>query len=303
MSIVSTVSIVIFIETGTCAIIGAMNKIELPLSVKAGEELEVQLSPFGNFPNVTDDGERIVQVCDRTAFEHVVANFSEELLVDFEHDAETGGPTTAAAWVQRVSLDDDLGLMAIFKFTDLGAEAVTQRRLRFLSPVWTLDEAMRPERLISVGLTNKPNLPVRPLLNRAPGAVTVEDTKGHNTMKEQLIALLDLAEGASEEEIVAAVQAVVQRDKDAAEAALNAEAESVADENEERIANRAEFVKFYCTNREAARAFLATLRAPCKTPAPPAPPVCNRAVAQQPTEGFAACKTPEERIAYIERHH
>lgn len=278
------------------------SRIELPLSVKAGEELEVQLSPFGNFPNVTDEGERIVQVCDRAAFERVVANFSEELLVDFEHDAETGGSTTAAAWVQKVFIDDELGLMAVFKFTDLGAEAVTQRRLRFLSPVWTLDEAMRPERLISVGLTNKPNLPVRPLLNRAPGLVNVED-KGQNTMKEQLIALLDLAEGASEEEIVAAVQAVVQRDKDAAEAALNAEAEAVADENAERIANRAEFVKFYRANRDAARAFLGTLRVPNKAPAQPKQPVCNRSAAKAPEVGFAQCKTPEERIAYIQQHY
>lgn len=277
-------------------------RIGLPSEVKAGEALEVQLSPYGRFPNVTDDGERIVQVCDRAAFECVVANFSEELLVDFEHDSELGGPTTAAAWVQKVFIDDEMGLMAVFKLTDLGAEAVTQRRLRFLSPVWTLDEAMRPERLISVGLTNKPNLPVRPLLNRAPGLRNVED-KGQTKMKEQLIALLGLAAEASDEEVIAAVQALKQENDAYAEAALNAEAEAVADENAERIANRAEFVKFYCANREAARAFLGTLRVPNKAPAQPKQPVCNRAVAQQPTEGFATCKTPEERIAYIQQHY
>ncbi|MBQ9693684.1 MAG: hypothetical protein IJV69_02895 [Kiritimatiellae bacterium] len=277
-------------------------RIGLPSEVKAGEALEVQLSPYGRFPNVTDDGERIVHVCDRAAFECVVANFSEELLVDFEHDSELGGPTTAAAWVQKVFIDDEMGLMAVFKLTDLGAEAVTQRRLRFLSPVWTLDEAMRPERLISVGLTNKPNLPVRPLLNRAPGLRNVED-KGQTKMKEQLIALLGLAAEASDEEVIAAVQALKQENDAYAEAALNAEAEAVADENAERIANRAEFVKFYCANREAARAFLGTLRVPNKAPAQPKQPVCNRAVAQQPTEGFATCKTPEERIAYIQQHY
>ena len=277
-------------------------RIGLPSEVKAGEALEVQLSPYGRFPNVTDDGERIVQVCDRAAFERVVANFSDELLVDFEHDSELGGPTTAAAWVQKVFIDDEMGLMAVFKLTDLGAEAVTQRRLRFLSPVWTLDEAMRPERLISVGLTNKPNLPVRPLLNRAPGLRNVED-KGQHTMKEQLIALLGLAAETSDEEVIAAVQALKQENDAYAEAALNAEAEAVADENADRLANRDAFKALYVKNRDAAKALLATMKPPVKAPAPVPQPVCNRAAAKAPEAGFAQCKTPEERVAYIQQHY
>jgi phage I-like protein len=261
-------------------------RIGLPSEVKAGEALEVQLSPYGRFPNVTDDGERIVQVCDRAAFERVVANFSDELLVDFEHDSELGGPTTAAAWVQKVFIDEETGLMAVFKLTDLGAEAVTQRRLRFLSPVWTLDEAMRPERLISVGLTNKPTLPVRPLLNRAPGLRNVED-KGQNTMKEQLIALLGLAAEASDEEVIAAVQALKQENDAYAEAALNAEAEAVADENADRLANREAFKALYVKNRDAAKALLATLKPSTKAP------VCNRAVAKTPEHLGAAADSDQ----------
>lgn len=261
-------------------------RIGLPRDLFAGEALEVQLSPYGRFPNVTDDGERIVQVCDRAAFERVVANFAEELLVDFEHDSELGGPTTAAAWVQKVFIDEEMGLMAVFKLTDLGAEAVTQRRLRFLSPVWTLDEAMRPERLISVGLTNKPNLPVRPLLNRAPGLRNVED-KGQNTMKEQLIALLGLAAEASDEEVIAAVQALKQENDAYAEAALNAEAEAVADENADRLANREAFKALYVKNRDAAKALLATLKPSTKAP------VCNRAVAKTPEHLGAAADSDQ----------
>lgn len=261
-------------------------RIGLPSEVNAGEALEVQLSPYGRFPNVTDDGERIVQVCDRAAFERVVANFSDELLVDFEHDSELGGPTTAAAWVQKVFIDEEMGLMAVFKLTDLGAEAVTQRRLRFLSPVWTLDEAMRPERLISVGLTNKPNLPVRPLLNRAPGLRNVED-KGQTTMKEQLIALLGLAAEVSDEEVIAAVQALKQENDAYAEAALNAEAEAVADENADRLANRAAFKALYVKNRDAAKALLATMKPSTKAP------VCNRAAAKTPEHLGAAADSDQ----------
>ena len=138
----------------------------LPEAIAAGDEREVQLSPFGDFPGVLE-GQRVMQHCDQAAFERIVANFAGEVLVDFEHRAELGGSTEAAAWVQSLRIDPAKGLMATFRFTDKGAEAVANRRLRFLSPVWLLDSEGRPEQLISVGLTNKPNLPVRPLLNRA----------------------------------------------------------------------------------------------------------------------------------------
>jgi phage I-like protein len=263
--------------------------IQCPKEVKAGDTLDVQLSPYGHFPNVTDDGTPIVQCCDGAAFEHVVANFTDEVLVDFEHDAETGGPTTAAAWVQKVYVDPDKGLMATFKLTDLGAEALSQRRLRFLSPVWTLDEQYRPECLISVGLTNKPNLPVRPLLNRAPGLQPVED-KGQTKMKEQLITALGLAPEATDEEILAAVQALVQRVEEADAAALNAEAEAVADENKDLIANREAFKQLYVTNRDAAKAFLATLKPIEKVS------VCNRAAAKAP-KSFAESADADKALA------
>lgn len=263
--------------------------IQCPKEVKAGDTLDVQLSPYGRFPNVTDDGTPIVQCCDDAAFEQVVANFTDEVLVDFEHDAETGGPTTAAAWVQKVYVDPDKGLMATFKLTDLGAEALSQRRLRFLSPVWTLDEQYRPERLISVGLTNKPNLPVRPLLNRAPGLQNVED-KGQPKMKEQLITALGLAPEATDEEILAAVQALVQRVEEADAAALNAEAEAIADENKDLIANREAFKQLYVTNRDAAKALLATLKPIEKGN------VCNRAAAKAP-KSFAESADADKAIA------
>ena len=272
----------------------------LPETVAAGDEREVQLSPFGEFPGLLD-GRRVIQTCDQAAFERLVANFSGEVLVDFEHKAELGGDTEAAAWVQGLRIDPAKGLMATFRFTDKGAEAVANRRLRFLSPVWSLDEAGRPERLVSVGLTNKPNLPVRPLLNRAPGDSDVEEKE--NEMKEQLIAALGLAPEATDEEVVSAVAALRQRCDEQEAAALNAEAEQVAEENKDRICNKEAFKALYVRNKEDAMAFLACVAAP-KAPAPAAKTVCNKAEARNPADAanpFAACRTPEERCAAIER--
>lgn len=245
----------------------------LPETVAAGDEREVQLSPFGEFSGLLD-GRRVIQTCDQAAFERLVANFSGEVLVDFEHKAELGGDTEAAAWVQGLRIDPAKGLMATFKFTDVGAEAVANRRLRFLSPVWSLDAEGRPERLVSVGLTNKPNLPVRPLLNRAPGDSDVEEKE--NEMKEQLIAALGLAPEATDEEVVSAVAALKQRCDEQEAAALNAEAEQVAEENKDRICNKEAFKALYVRNKEDAMAFLA-----CTKPAAPRT-VINRAEARPP---------------------
>lgn len=281
LSILSTLSTVALKKGRGRGILWGMKRIimniasdPLPETVAAGDELDVQLSPFGDFPGLLE-GQRVIQTCDRAAFERLVANFSGEVLVDFEHKAEQGGDTEAAAWVQALRVDPEQGLMATFRFTDVGAEAVANRRLRFLSPVWSLDGQGRPERLISVGLTNKPNLPVRPILNREDAGTPPVEEKD-TRMKEQLIAALGLAPEATDDDVVAAVAALKQRCDEQEAAALNAEAEQVAEENKDRIANTAAFKAFYVKNREAAKAMIACL-APTAKPA-----VCNKAEARAP---------------------
>lgn len=282
----------------------------LPETVSAGDELEVQLAPYGDFPGVLE-GRTVRQRCDRAAFERLAGNFSGEVLVDFEHKAERGGDTEAAAWVQALRVDPAKGLMATFRFTDVGAEAVANRRLRFLSPVWELDAEGRPGRLVSVGLTNKPNLPVRPILNRAPdtepqpqGTPSMEEDKTPGAAPEtraRLIEILGLGPDADDAAILQAAETLAKAYAEAQEAALNAEAEQAAEENKERIANRDAFKRLYVSNREAVRATLACLRAPAPTPARV---VCNAAAARRPVpaaDPLAGCRTPEERCAAIER--
>lgn len=283
----------------------------LPETVAAGDELEVQLAPYGDFPGVLE-GRTVRQRCDRAAFERLAGNFSGEVLVDFEHKAERGGDTEAAAWVQALRIDPAKGLMATFRFTDKGAEAVANRRLRFLSPVWELDGEGRPCRLVSVGLTNKPNLPVRPIMNRAPGQGsleawklgglakdggalphtptiytpnkgtdmepdTPEPTPAAPDLRARLIEILGLGPDADDAAILQAAENLRAVAAEAQEAALNAEAEAAAEENKEAIQNKEAFKRLYVANREAGRAFAACLRR-----VPATTPVCNRAQARRP---------------------
>ena len=260
-----------------------------PITLEANtQEVWCQLAPFGTFKGKRGD-EVVDQVCDRQAFEQVIAAFTPEVLVDFEHRAENTDDTSAAAWVQGLEIRDD-GLWGNLRFTDIGAEAVRGRRLRFLSPVWTLDADGRPDALKSIALTNTPNFNLRPVLNKELAGAEQKPPKGTSNMKE-LAALYGLPETATEAEILAAAQAAQaqlaelgKRLADLESATLNTEAEKVADENEDKIANKAKFVELYVANKDVALGLLGTLKAPAavtnkaavRTPASFSTPVQNK---------------------------
>ena len=278
----------------------------LPKSVKGGEEIDVLVSPLGTFPH--PDGE---QLCTREAFDALVAKWEAdgkpEILVDFDHASETGGPTEAAAWATNLTSDED-GLHAKFRMTDKGAEALTATRYRYLSPAWYVDEEGHPTELSTIALTNRPNLPVPRLLNRKPdaepapaqnaeaGEAHLPDPAGAgegnppeegNTTEPQkndmdkLREMLGLAAEATDEEVLAAVDALrAERDQlrsekeqmeaAAKEAALDAEADKFVEEQGDKIADKEACKNAYKQNPEATRALFNALRVPAK-PAEPAP--------------------------------
>lgn len=71
---------------------------QLPEKISPGEELEVQLAPLGDWPNVDAKGKKVVQRVTAEAVSRLGANFGGEVLVDVDHDS-IGGSTEAAAWV------------------------------------------------------------------------------------------------------------------------------------------------------------------------------------------------------------
>ena len=197
----------------------------------------VQLSPFGEF--VLHDGGKMngcVQHCTREAFEAMVANWkaagSPDILVDVDHASATGVSTEAAAWAKNLRVDDT-GLCADFELTPKGKELIGGKQYRFVSPGWSLDKDGTPLALCSVGLTNRPNLPVKPVVNSGDAGGRDPDDPNENkettTMDpKKIAAALGLPETATEEEILAAVQAMKKKEADAAEAAAEAEAEKFA---------------------------------------------------------------------------
>lgn len=262
---------------------------QLPETVQPGETLPaVQLCPFGNFP-----GEKSMQVCDRAAFEQLIAdwraNGAKEILMDFEHQSEVeriDSDTRAAAWISNLAIDDERGLVGDVKFTDQGAEAVSNRRLRFLSCTWYTDKAGRPTKMTTVALTNKPNIPVAPILNKGPvpGVKNVEGKKGSAMDIEKLKQALGLPAEATEEQVLAAIKEGQDAKAKAAElqakaekAALEKEADEFAEANAKKC-NKDVLKAQYIANKDVAKALVAGI-----PDAPDVQRVLNKQTAKTPS--------------------
>ena len=246
-------------------------------------QVKVQLSPFGEF-TLHDGGKRngTVQHCSKAAFEALVANWkaagSPDVLVDVDHASARGGSTEAAAWCNALEVVSD-GVE--------GLELVKNRSYRFVSPGWTLSPDGTPVSLCSVALTNRPNLPVKPVVNadetggRDPDDPT--QTKGNPEMDpKKIAAALGLPETATEEEVLAAIKAMQDREAQAAAGAANAKAEEFA-ENAVKAgkiaANSKEAVKAaYLKSPEVAQEMLNSVAAPA-----PAAKLPDFTAAKQPT--------------------
>ncbi len=245
-----------------------MNK--LPRTIKPGEEIEVQIAPYGEYAcrdgNPKHNGE--VQRVTPEAVARLVANFENELLVDFDHASETTPTTEAAAWLVALRADPELGLAGRMKFTDIGAAAVSNRRYRFVSAAWYVDDAGAPERLSSVALTNKPNLPVRPMLNRAHTntAATPQTTNPKDTPMEKLKTLLGLAPEATDEDVAAAVAALQKQLQEQAQAQAEREAEAFANENSEDEKEKEVLKNAYRAAPETAKLMAGLIKRPAATP-------------------------------------
>lgn len=212
--------------------------------LKAGDVIpNVQITPYGDYKNVTTSGREVVQHCDREAFENIVNAFDKELIVDVDHQSELTDNTEAAGWLTSVKVDDEKGLVGDIKVSELGAKLLNGLNYRFGSPAFLLDENDRPMKLTSFALTNRPALTdISPVYNskkteqtgekviisgeQPSDILNTEDTR----MKEELIKMLGLPEDATDEMVKDCIKKTVNEladiRKGEAEKKLNAEADA-----------------------------------------------------------------------------
>jgi phage I-like protein len=190
-----------------------------------------QLVPKGSFPIKRKEGDAVktyIQVVDEIACDRIAAAFANrqaanpnfQLLVGFEHFAhQEGGTTEAACWINALEKRAD-GIWAKGDWTPDGTAAIKNRKYRFLSPVWFPRQTevisgnrFRPVEVNDAGLTNMPNLgdALQPFWNRADSFHGREASTETQPSMIKIITLLGLAATATEDDIVAKVQAFKNR--------------------------------------------------------------------------------------------
>jgi len=223
--------------------------------VTQGETLEV---PFGEYPH--DDPRVGVQVLDLEAANAIVASMQSlrgrlaarwgGYPVYVGHPDDPGfedGDGSAYGWIMGAHINAaNTALVFEVKWTPEGSELVSNARYKYYSPRWGLtirdasasNRRTAPCELKSVGLTNRPNIPVPPVSNTKPAVAEVGTANQEEDMDpKQLAIALGLAEDATPEQITEALAALKQERDDLAtqltEAqAANAEADQAKSEAE-----------------------------------------------------------------------
>lgn len=280
----------------------------------------------GTIPNADKDAE---YVFDEEAAKNIVESFRTAakqanfvgILVDREHNSlDPEKPSDAMAWAKDIRQEDDGSIWTKWEFTPKGKELWETKTLVNRSPAFYSDKlddkTYRPRELKSIGMTNTPHF--EQLSNLAAArAAEVSKQERENKMNEILKAL-GLAEGASEADAVAAINALKTKASDAETAA--AECQTKADEaeakcrkmecdafleaNKDKIADVAACREVYMKDPECAKKMLGACKAaePVKTPTQQILGAAKTPAKKDILDGLAKCKTPQERIEFAQQH-
>jgi phage I-like protein len=174
---------------------------------------EFQILPYGE---VSIEGEPPA-IVDEAAMAGIVAAFERrgnDMVVDYEHQTLKDVQAPAAGWIKRLINKGKDGLWAVVEWTDKAKGYLTSREYRYFSPVmWVAKQGRRVVRLENAALTNYPRINnLKPIIAKM-GVNNHETPNKEEIMNAELLKLLGLAEGATEDNIVEAVRALAARAK------------------------------------------------------------------------------------------
>ncbi|MDD2241154.1 MAG: phage protease [Kiritimatiellae bacterium] len=200
------------------------------------------LPEIGEYPdkNITVNGKAVdgVIVVDQAAIDKCMSAFKVRaadpnfrgLLVDREHFSLMADHTSdAMAWATDIRTGAE-GIWTLWEFTPDGQRIWDNKILLSRSPVMELEHIgtnrYRPVAILSIAMTNTPQFETLSTFAAARAAET-QTPKGTTTMT-KLLALLGLAETATEDEAIVAVQALIDSQAAAETAIEEAQAEVIA---------------------------------------------------------------------------
>ena len=209
----------------------------------------VKISPIGKFAGSSPDGKKRVEIIDEQSVMQM-AKQTEEILLDKDHESMRGPEgrnTEAYGWISGlkaiVGLGDMDGLYGLIKWTPKGIELAKDRIYRFLSPVFELDAEGRAVKLVNVALTNRPALPLPPIINSEAEdekSISITDSKKDtdNMNKDELNALVvEMVKKALEDVNKAKLSAEISKEVAEEEAKQKIIDESLQTETKEEVKN------------------------------------------------------------------
>lgn len=150
---------------------------------------------------------------DQAAFDMVAAAFARQgrdIVFDYEHQTLDGGKAPAAGWIKELKFLPDQGLFARVEWTESAKQMIIAKEYRYYSPVSVYKKQDgRLMAIHSVALTNSPKTKnIDPLVAKLPADhINKED----EDMLKKLIAKLKLAETATEDQVMAAIDGILER--------------------------------------------------------------------------------------------
>ena len=184
----------------------------------------VKISPIGKFAGSSPDGKKRVEIIDEQSVMQM-AKQTEEILLDKDHESMRGPEgrnTEAYGWISGlkaiVGLGDMDGLYGLIKWNPNGIQLAKDRVYRFLSPVFELDAEGRAVKLVNVALTNRPALPLPPIINSEAEDeknISITDSKKDtdNMNKDELNAVVvEMVKKALEDVNKAKLQAEISKE-------------------------------------------------------------------------------------------
>lgn len=135
---------------------------------------KILLVPRGSFRH--SEGIQVIDAETLSRIYKSAVSEGRDIPVDFGHESFLKPAAQAAGWgvLRSLEIKPD-GLWGMIDWTEGAEEKVRKRMFRYLSPVFTFNPSLSKEgklhieRLVSLGLTNQPNITaMRPLFNQHP---------------------------------------------------------------------------------------------------------------------------------------
>ena len=172
---------------------------------------EIQVIPFGT--SKTPKGTFILDNESATAVIRDFEAHKNDMVVDYEHQTLADPPVEApaAGWIKKLINKGNDGVWAAMEWTEKAKQYIANKEYRYVSPVFFKRKTdNRVMQLINVALTNQPNIDgMVPLINKSQiSNLKFEIKNKEDNMDKKLLEALGLAEGATVDEAVAAIEKI-----------------------------------------------------------------------------------------------